>query len=227
MVLIDDQAGFQTGADGRETGFGGADPKGIRLWSRLCFAGCLAWASGADAAPDVVVPADAPIEMTADGGLTIDFDRQTGRAEGNVVIRRTDMIVCCDRADARFNRGRIAQVRCEGDVVINRVDGTRITAEALQFEAVHHRLVLTGRVVAQRPDGQLTGARMVYRLDKDELQVSGPGSTLRLRPPPSGSVQTRPGPRGSARRGQDRKATGTGSTVSASVRRCPTPKGAR
>ena len=128
---------------------------------------------------------DVPLEMTADGGLIFDLVRRIGRAEGNVIVRRHDMVVCCDRAEAKLKNARIDSVRCEGDAVIRRLDGTRITADHVQYDAAHNLLTLTGRVVAQRADGELAGAKMVYRLDQDRLEVTGPRSTLRFIPAPT------------------------------------------
>ncbi len=135
---------------------------------------------GAGAPPDR--DAQAPIEMTADGNLTIDMVKRIGRARGNVIIRRRDFVVCCDEAEARYGAKTIEKVSCRGNVVIHTVGPTRITAGWAEFRVAADRLVLRGGVVVWRPRGRLTGRRIEYDLSAERLDVSGPGSSLVFSP---------------------------------------------
>lgn len=138
--------------------------------------------SEAPAKTDQAVVRHSPIEMQADGGLTVDVKNRRGRAEGNVVIRGSGLTVCCDRAEAVYGAGRLTSVSCQGRVVIRRGDGVRVTASQADFQAVQNRLVLTGGASVWRPDGRLVGARIEYDLTTDRLVVTGPGSTFRFDP---------------------------------------------
>lgn len=148
----------------------------------------LAWGLVASPEPEGRL-ARAPIEMSSDGGIRIDLRRRTGTAEGHVVIRRRDLVVCCDRAVARYGSDRISEVTCRGNVVIHRADGMRIMAAQARFVADRERLVLTGGVRVWREEGYLSGQRIEFDLARDRLDVRGPGSTLVLAegatPPPS------------------------------------------
>ncbi|MEL7369018.1 MAG: LptA/OstA family protein [Myxococcota bacterium] len=137
-----------------------------------------------------------PVEISAKGGMSVDLEKGLGRAEGDVVIRRRDLVVCCDRAEAVYAKGQIRAVACRGNVVIRRTDGTRIVAEQVNFQPGRKRLALSGRVKVWRSDGQLTGDRMTYALDTGRLEVRGARSTLKLTPdgdpPPAAPKCPRP-----------------------------------
>ena len=123
-----------------------------------------------------------PVEITADGGLVVDLRRGLGRARGNVVIRRPDLVVCCREAEASYASGRVTSFSCRGDVIINLQHGGRITAAQAEFRATAERLTLSGDVVVDRAEGRLSGPKLEYDIREDRLQMSGPGSALRLTP---------------------------------------------
>ncbi|MCK6547685.1 hypothetical protein L6R52_17675 [Myxococcota bacterium] len=139
-------------------------------------------AEPASPARDRVITDQKPVEMTASGGLTIDLKRQVGIAKGDVSIKRDDVHVCCDEAEASYAANRIERVTCRGRVVIVRPDGTRATAALAVFVASEDKVTLTGeaRVVTEGAD--LAGERIIYDIAKDKLEVEGGKSRFRYKP---------------------------------------------
>jgi lipopolysaccharide transport protein LptA len=158
----------------------------LALPTSLAFALTLASAEPS-AAPatsvrDRVTTDQRPVEMTASGGLSIDLKRQVGIAKGDVSIKRDDVHVCCDEAEASYAANRIERVTCRGRVVIVRPDGTRATAALAVFNATEDTVTLTGeaRVVTEGAD--LAGERIIYDIAKDKLEVEGGKSRFRYKP---------------------------------------------
>jgi lipopolysaccharide transport protein LptA len=137
--------------------------------------------SGRDAAREV------PIEMTAKGGLSVNLKTQIGLARGDVIVRRDDVTLCCDRAEARFDGDQIRRVECSGRVVIRRADGTIARADLAVFEADADRLVLTGDARVRSTLASLDGERIVYDVARDELTVEGGRSRVRYTPQQKGA----------------------------------------
>jgi lipopolysaccharide transport protein LptA len=139
-----------------------------------------------------------PMTMTSTGGLDVDLNRNVGIARGDVVIRRSDVLVCCDRAEAHYKGDQIEQVTCRGDVVIIRPDGTQAFSDVAVFRAVEDRLTLIGRAQVIGQETHLAGDRIVYDIGKDRLVSEGKKSRFDFRTP-KGSKTHRPCPPGAAR----------------------------
>jgi lipopolysaccharide transport protein LptA len=129
-----------------------------------------------------LVPDARPVELTAAGGLSLDLKRHVGFARGEVVIRRDDVTVCCDEAEARYGQGRIERVACKGRVVIVRPDGTRARADRAVFVAAQDSITLEGRAVVWAEDAKLSGEQIVYDIGADRVEVLGGESRLRYQP---------------------------------------------
>ena len=141
-----------------------------------------------------------PVRMSAKGGLRVDLKRKVGVATRDVVIRRDDVTVCCDRAEAEYAANQIRKVTCRGRVVIARPDGTRAAADLAVFEAEANAVTLSGKARVWTKDARVVGTRIVYDIGADQLSVEGdkskfdfdpagtpPPKTLRACPPPEGS----------------------------------------
>jgi lipopolysaccharide transport protein LptA len=122
------------------------------------------------------------VEMTAQGGLRVDLKAQTGKAKGDVVIRREDIVVCCDEAEASFSGDKIERVECKGRVVIVRPDGTRARADVAIFDARADTVTLSGGARLRSTDADLEGDAIIYDIAKDHLEVTGKGSKFRFAP---------------------------------------------
>lgn len=120
--------------------------------------------------------------MTAKGRLRVDLKRQLGIAERDVVIRRRDVIVCCDKAEAAYEGDQITRVECRGRVAIVRPDGTRARADAAVFEAKIDLLTLSGSARVRAPTADLVGEVITYDVARDVLEVSGGPSRFRFKP---------------------------------------------
>jgi lipopolysaccharide transport protein LptA len=156
-----------------------------------------------------------PIDMTSSGGLSIDLKQHIGIAKGDVVIRREDVLVCCDEAEARYAGSKIERVTCRGRVVIVRPSGTRAMAHVAVFNAGEDRLTLTGDARVYSEEANLAGERIVYDIGRDHLEVEGGRPQFKYRPdpkqdkeiaarpcPPPGVTLTSPptaGPKGKSR----------------------------
>jgi lipopolysaccharide transport protein LptA len=135
-----------------------------------------------------------PVELTAAGGLSLDLSRGVGLARGDVVVRRDDVTVCCDEAEARYASNRLERVTCRGRVEIVRADGTRARADVAVFVASEDRLTLSGQAEVLARDARLEGERIVYDLGTDRLEVEGGASRVRYRPEGASPAPLRPCP---------------------------------
>ena len=133
-------------------------------------------------APTAVRASGRPVEMTAQGGLEVDLKKHIGIARKDVMIRRDDVLVCCDEAEARYRGDRIERVECRGRVVIVRPDGTRARADFAVFDAQADRITLTGSARVQAPEADLAGETIIYDIAGDRLDVRGKKSSFRFTP---------------------------------------------
>lgn len=136
----------------------------------------------AQAQPAQALPDTRPVEMTSRGGLSIDLKQKIGVAKVDVLIKRDDVLVCCDEAEARYLANKIERVTCKGRVVIVRPDGTRATAGIAVFIASEDKVTLTGdaHVVSELAD--LQGEKIVYDIKNDRLEVEGQKSRFKYTP---------------------------------------------
>jgi lipopolysaccharide transport protein LptA len=123
-----------------------------------------------------------PVEMTSRGGLSIDLKKKIGIAKGDVLIKRDDVLVCCDEAEARYLANKIERVTCKGRVVIVRPDGTRATAGLAVFLASEDKVTLSGSAHVITEAADLQGERIVYDIKNDRLEVEGDKSRFKYTP---------------------------------------------
>ncbi len=125
---------------------------------------------------------DLPVDITAQGGLSIDLKKKTGTAKGDVLIRREDVLVCCDEATAKYSGKVVEVVTCRGRVVIVRNDGTKATADVAVFRARQDRITLTGQARIWAEETDLSGQEIVYDIARDQIEVQGKKSSFRFDP---------------------------------------------
>jgi lipopolysaccharide transport protein LptA len=123
-----------------------------------------------------------PVELSSKGGIAIDLSKNVGIAKDDVVIRRKDVTVCCDEAEASYAGGKIERVTCRGRVVIVRPDGTRASAGLAVYSAGEDTVTLTGRPKVFAKDAHLVGETIVYDIGKDKLEVAGKRSKFSFAP---------------------------------------------
>lgn len=126
---------------------------------------------------------DRPVEMQSSGGLEVDLKRNVGVAKGDVVIRRDDVTVCCDEAEAHYRGNTIERVECRGRVVVVRADGTKAVADVAVFDARKEQVSLSGRARVRSESADVEGQLIVYDIRQDQLSVKGKDSRFRFRPP--------------------------------------------
>ena len=137
------------------------------------------------AAPQLVADGK-PVEMSAAGGLSIDLKKHIGIARKDVVIRRDDVTVCCDEAEAKYAGNQIERVTCKGRVVIVRPDGTQATSDLAVFIAAEDSLTLSGNAQVTTVEGKLTGETIIYDIKRDQLEVAGKRSRFQFEPKKTG-----------------------------------------
>jgi lipopolysaccharide transport protein LptA len=125
-----------------------------------------------------------PVEMSSKGGLKVDLKKQIGTAKGDVLIKRDDVLVCCDEAEAHYSGDQVEEVQCRGRVVIVRKDGTRARADVAVFEAQKDKITLTGAARVRSPEADLRGEVIVYDIGTDHLEVQGKKSQFKFKPGP-------------------------------------------
>ena len=106
-----------------------------------------------------------------------------------MVIRRGEVFVCCDEAEASYTGQRVEEVTCRGRVVIVRPDGTRATADLAVFRADADRVTLKGGARVAAKEADLFGETIIYDIAKDRLRVHGSNSRFEFKPverPPLG-----------------------------------------
>jgi lipopolysaccharide transport protein LptA len=130
-----------------------------------------------------------PVDMTSRGGLKVDLKKQIGVAKGDVLIRREDVLVCCDEAEAHYNGDQIERVECRGRVVIVRKDGTKARADVAVFEADKDVVTLKGAARVRSPEADLAGEVIVYDIGQDKLDVAGKNSRFRFKPGTSAPLE--------------------------------------
>lgn len=140
------------------------------------------WLWTALVATPTLAPDQRPVEMSAKGGLTVDLKRHVGVAKKDVVIRRDDVTVCCDEAEAHYSGNQIERVTCRGRVVIVRPDGTQATADVAVFLAAQDQVTLSGNAEVVTPEAKLSGEKIVYDIGKDQLEVAGKKSRFQYGP---------------------------------------------
>jgi len=142
----------------------------------------LAVAPSKDSKSDPLRSKGLPVEMTAKGGLKIDLEKRIGYAETDVVIKRADVTVCCDKAVAKYTKNRIQSVECKGRVIILRPDGTVARADRAIFQADKDKVKLSGTAKVRSEDTELEGDEIVYDIAQDKLKVRGSNSRFRFVP---------------------------------------------
>jgi lipopolysaccharide transport protein LptA len=175
------------------------DPRAAHLLGsdrvRVAIAPLLLLMTGAEPAqPDRIQANSRPVEMSSSGGLSIDMKRQVGFTKGDVVIKRDDVLVCCDEAEAKYAGSKIERITCRGRVVIIRPDGTRATANLAVFEAAADKVTLTGEAHVVKEDSAITGSRIIYDIGRDHLEVDGSRSTVKFKQPGKDEIPSRPCP---------------------------------
>jgi lipopolysaccharide transport protein LptA len=93
---------------------------------------------------------------------------------GRVVVRRGEMLVCCNTfegvADARWQWQRFV---CTGDVRASR-DVETAWADKAEFFVADNDLVLTGHPLLHRGDSLLEGERVTMNIQEDYARVVKP-----------------------------------------------------
>lgn len=115
------------------------------------------------------------------------YDLRSGvwRFEGEVVIRRGDLLIEADTGTVHQRDGEVERVELEGAPVRWRerlADGTGLDGEAqrLEYDVIANVLTLRGRTRVRHPQGEFSGDRLVYDVGNEKLLGHG-GDDERVR----------------------------------------------
>jgi lipopolysaccharide transport protein LptA len=121
--------------------------------------------------------AAAPTAFRCDA-LHTDTREHKSRAQGHVVLRHGEALLCCDvasgEADSSWQWQRIA---CHGDVRVSTQDALLWASDA-DYDPVQQRLVLTGSPRLRRGTSTLRGRRIVVELARGTVAVEQPQGEL-------------------------------------------------
>ncbi len=121
------------------------------------------------------VPGRGPVRVDADA-VRYAFQRRevtfTGTPARPVTLTRDDAKLTCRRLVALTDAsGRITSAACTGDVRFSR--GTRaVTCDRATFDDAQDRIVCDGNAVLRDTGSEARGAKLVYELATDEVQLA-------------------------------------------------------
>ena len=118
-----------------------------------------------------------PLDFRCDGMQVLAKPNRT-LCRGNVIIRRSDILVCCDNfegeADDNWQWQRLV---CFDNVRAQRHDET-IWAQHAEFVPQSSDLVLTGRPVVKRGESVLEGERVIVNTNDEHARIEKPRGQL-------------------------------------------------
>ena len=116
---------------------------------------------------------DGPVDFRCDN-LTIYTKPNRNMCKANVVIRRGDMLVCCEVFEGFADENWAWQrFTCSKEVRAQRGIET-VWADKAEFFAAENDLVLTGRPVLHRGDSILEGERVILDVKEDHARIFRP-----------------------------------------------------
>lgn len=93
---------------------------------------------------------------------------------GNVVLRRSDLLVCCRRFEGtRDERGQLQRLLCIDDVRARRGEET-MWADRAEYRPDTADLVLTGRPLVRRGQSLLVGDRVTVNVKEEQARIERP-----------------------------------------------------
>ena len=92
---------------------------------------------------------------------------------GKVRVRRGDAKLRCKELTVIFDdKGAITSLSCVGAVQFNRNEETA-TGQRADYDRKNERVILKGQAQLKRGLAKLSGERVIFLLDKDEVLVEG------------------------------------------------------
>ena len=93
---------------------------------------------------------------------------------GRVRVDRGDARLRCRSLTVRFDQdGRVEQLVCEGAVKFRRGDVEEASGSTAQYTRDDARVVLEGDAKLRRGRARLSGDRVIFMLDDDQVRVEG------------------------------------------------------
>lgn len=161
--------------------------------------GLLAAASmAAPASPLSPAPADAPTkpsplvaQLAGSNNGPVDFRCDSMQVftkpnrtacMGNVVLRRADLMVCCQRLDSLADeKWQVTKLICTDDVRAQRGDES-VWAKRADYAADTSDLVLTGKPLLRRGESLIEGERVTIDMDEEQARIERPRGHLTQQP---------------------------------------------
>jgi lipopolysaccharide transport protein LptA len=97
---------------------------------------------------------------------------------GNVVVRRVDLTVCCDKFEGTADdKWQWQKLVCVDDVRARRGEET-MWSDRAEFSPTSNDLVLTGRPIVKRGQSVIEGQRITVNVKDDRARVTNPRGRL-------------------------------------------------
>jgi lipopolysaccharide transport protein LptA len=129
---------------------------------------------------------DAPVDIQSDR-LTIHQKKQRAVFEGNVKTVQGELKINCEKLtvtyagekDKNAKSGEIKQMVFTGTVSITQKN-RRGHCEKAVYDRVAGRIVCTGKPWVVEGENRISGERIVYLLEEDQVRVTRPQAVIRL-----------------------------------------------
>jgi lipopolysaccharide export system protein LptA len=115
-----------------------------------------------------------PTVVTSDR-LSVDYAKNMGTFEGNVLAIDPRITVRADKVIAYFGAGtntsrQVQRMVAEGSVVISQ-DTRKATSDRAEYVAAEGRVTLTGNPKVESPEGAITGQRITFWQGQEKMDV--------------------------------------------------------
>ncbi len=118
-----------------------------------------------------------PLDFRCDNMQVLTKPNRT-TCTGNVIVRRTDILVCCRRFEGIANdKWEWERLICHEDVRAKRGEEL-MWSDRAEFMPDTADLLLTGRPVLQRGQSLLEGETVVVNIEEDRARVTKPRGTI-------------------------------------------------
>lgn len=121
----------------------------------------------------LITSEEPPVEFRCDS-LRVDSGPGESSCNGNVVVVRGPVLMCCDRFEAKADTDwQWESFSCEGNVRAQRFN-ERVWASRASFQFEKSLITLIGEPVLQRGRSLMTGSEVKIDLKNDRAHVAAP-----------------------------------------------------
>lgn len=128
--------------------------------------------------PSKVLKEDVPLEFRCDGMQVFSKPNNRTLCKTNVVLRRGDLLLCCDFFEGFANdQWEWQRFVCKTDVRAQR-NLELMWSNRAEFVLANSELVLTGKPLLHRGKSVLTGSRIIVDVKEDHARIEKPKASI-------------------------------------------------